>query len=106
MPVVEEPRVRRGRLFGRRRAPEPEPAIAAAVDEVVESSVVEEPAVDELVVDVVVEDAVVDEPVVDELVDDSAIEEIVADAAVGPVVEVAEGESLLTPEAVEPRARR
>src|SRR5205814_4246292 len=73
-PVVEEPRVRRGRRFGRRRAPEPE-LIAAAVDEVVESSVAGEPAVDELVDDVLVEDAVLDEIVVAEpIVDDVTAE--------------------------------
>jgi hypothetical protein len=127
-PVVEEPRAPRGRRFGRRRAPEPE-VIAAAVDEVVESSVTEEPAVEELVVDVVVENSVVDEivvaepkvddvteevfdepvvdePVVDELVADSIVEEIVGEAAAGPVVEVAVVELLLTPVVEEPRARR
>src|SRR5205085_866315 len=55
--VVEEPRVRRGRRFGRRRAPQSEPVIAA-VDEVVESAVAEETVVDELIVDVVVEEPV------------------------------------------------
>jgi len=111
--VVEEPRARRGRRFGRRRVSEPEPVIAGG-DDVAESLVAQEPVVEELVLEAVVEESVAEagvEPVVDSVVEGvaeaAAVDEPVLEASVidEPVVdEQAVDEVAAVVE--EPRVRR